>query len=323
MESMARNKIALIGAGQIGGTLAHLAALKELGDIVLFDIVDGVPQGKALDLAEAGPVEGFNAKLKGASSYAEIAGADVIIVTAGVPRKPGMSRDDLLGINLKVMDSVGAGIKANAPNAFVICITNPLDAMVWALQKSCGLPHERIVGMAGVLDSARFRYFLSEEFNVSVEDVTAFVLGGHGDDMVPSVRYSTVAGIPLPDLVKMGWTTQGRIDAIVERTRKGGGEIVNLLKTGSAFYAPASSAISMAESYLKDQRRVLPCAAYLTGQYGVKDAYIGVPVVIGAKGVERIVEIALDEAEKAMFEKSVASVNGLIAACKAINPALA
>ncbi len=320
---MARNKIALIGAGQIGGTLAHLAAIKELGDIVLFDIVDGVPQGKALDLAESAPVEGFNAKLKGASSYAEIANADVIIVTAGVPRKPGMSRDDLLGINLKVMDSVGAGIKANAPGAFVICITNPLDAMVCALQKACGIPHERIVGMAGVLDSARFRYFLSEEFNVSVEDVTAFVLGGHGDDMVPSVRYSTVAGVPLPDLVKMGWTTQARLDSIVERTRKGGGEIVNLLKTGSAFYAPASSAIAMAESYLKDQRRVLPCAAYLTGQYGVKDSYIGVPVVIGAKGVERIVEIALDDAEKAMFAKSVASVSGLIEACKAINPALA
>jgi malate dehydrogenase len=319
---MARNKIALIGAGQIGGTLAHLAAIKELGDIVLFDIVDGVPQGKALDLAESGPVEGFNAKLKGASSYAEIAGADVIIVTAGVPRKPGMSRDDLIGINLKVMDAVGAGIREHAPGAFVICITNPLDAMVWALQKSSGHAPERIVGMAGVLDSARFRYFLSEEFNVSVEDVTAFVLGGHGDDMVPSVRYSTVAGIPLPDLVKMGWTSQDKLDAIVERTRKGGGEIVNLLKTGSAFYAPAASAIAMAESYLKDQRRVLPCAAYLTGQYGVKDAYIGVPVVIGAKGVERIVEIALDDAEKAMFAKSVASVNGLLEACKAINPAL-
>ena len=320
---MARSKIALIGAGQIGGTLAHLAAIKELGDIVLFDIVDGVPQGKALDLAQSGPVEGFNAKLKGASSYAEIAGADVIVVTAGVPRKPGMSRDDLLGINLKVMDAVGAGIKANAPGAFVICITNPLDAMVWALQKSSGIPYERIVGMAGVLDSARFRYFLSEEFNVSVEDVTAFVLGGHGDDMVPSVRYSTVAGVPLTDLVKMGWTTQAKLDAMIERTRKGGGEIVNLLKTGSAFYAPAAAAIAMAESYLKDQRRVLPCAAYLTGQYGVNGAYIGVPVVLGANGVERIVEVALDDAEKAMFAKSVASVNGLIEACKAINPALA
>jgi malate dehydrogenase len=323
MKLMARSKIAMIGAGQIGGTLAHLAALKELGDIVLFDIVDGVPQGKALDLAESAPVDGFNAKLTGTSSYADIAGADVVIVTAGVPRKPGMSRDDLLGINLKVMDAVGAGLKAHAPNAFVICITNPLDAMVWALQKASGLPANKVVGMAGVLDSSRFRYFLAEEFKVSVEDVTAFVLGGHGDDMVPSVRYSTLAGVPLPDLIKMGWTTQERLDAIVERTRKGGGEIVNLLKTGSAFYAPAASAIAMAESYLKDQRRVLPCAAHLTGQYGVKDMYVGVPVVIGAGGVERIVEIALDEAEKAMFAKSVASVKALIDACKTINPAFA
>jgi malate dehydrogenase len=320
---MARKKIALIGAGQIGGTLAHLAAMKELGDIVLFDIVDGVSQGKALDLAESAPVEGVNARLSGANDYAAIADADVVIVTAGVPRKPGMSRDDLLGINLKVMDSVGAGIKAHAPGAFVICITNPLDAMVWALQKFCGLPTNRIVGMAGVLDSARFRYFLSKEFNVSVEDVTAFVLGGHGDDMAPSVRYSTVAGIPLPDLVKMGWTTQAKLDAIVERTRKGGGEIVNLLKTGSAFYAPAASAIAMAESFLKDQRRVLPCAAYLTGQYGVKDTYFGVPVVIGAGGVEKIIEIIFDDAEKAMFAKSVASVHTLMEACRAINPSLA
>jgi malate dehydrogenase len=320
---MARRKIALIGAGHIGGTLAHLAAVKELGDIVLFDIIDGVPQGKALDLAQSGAVEGFNAKLAGASDYAAIAGSDVVIVTAGVPRKPGMSRDDLLGINLKVMDAVGAGIKAHAPNAFVICITNPLDAMVWALQKSCGLPGAKVVGMAGVLDSARFRYFLSEELNVSVEDVTAFVLGGHGDDMVPSVRYSTVAGIPLPDLVKMGWTTQAKLDAIVERTRKGGGEIVGLLKTGSAFYAPAASAIAMAESFLKDQRRVLPCAAQLTGQYGVRDTYVGVPVVIGAGGVERIIEISFDEAEKAMFEKSIGAVHTLMEACKAINPALA
>jgi malate dehydrogenase len=320
---MARKKIALIGAGQIGGTLAHLAALKELGDIVLFDIVDGVPQGKALDLSESAPVDGFNARISGASSYADIAGADVVIVTAGVPRKPGMSRDDLLGINLKVMDAVGAGLKAHAPNAFVICITNPLDAMVWALQKASGLPANKVVGMAGVLDSSRFRHFLAEEFKVSVEDVTAFVLGGHGDDMVPSVRYSTVAGIPLPDLVKMGWTTQEKLDAMVERTRKGGGEIVNLLKTGSAFYAPAASAISMAESYLKDQRRVLPCAAQLTGQYGVTDMYVGVPVVIGAGGVERIVEITLDASEKAMFEKSVASVRALVDACKTINPAFA
>ncbi len=320
---MARKKIALIGAGQIGGTLAHLAALKELGDIVLFDIIDGVPQGKALDLAESGPVEGFNAKLAGGSSYEAIAGADVIVVTAGVPRKPGMSRDDLLGINLKVMDAVGAGIKANAPDAFVICITNPLDAMVWALQKFSGLPKNMIVGMAGVLDSARFRYFLAEEFNVSVEDITAFVLGGHGDDMAPSVRYSTVAGVPLPDLVEMGWTTQAKIDAIVERTRKGGGEIVNLLKTGSAFYAPATSGIAMAEAFLKDQRRVMTCAAHLSGEYGVSDTYVGVPVVLGAGGVERIMEIQLDATEKAMFEKSVASVQTLMTACKSIYPALA
>jgi malate dehydrogenase len=320
---MARNKIALIGAGQIGGTLALLAGLKELGDIVLFDIADGIPQGKALDIAEAAPVEGFDAKLTGSSDYAAIAGADVVIVTAGVPRKPGMSRDDLLGINLKVMEAVGAGIKQHAPNAFVICITNPLDAMVWALQKSSGLPSNKVVGMAGVLDSARFRHFLAEEFNVSVEDVTAFVLGGHGDDMVPSVRYSTVAGIPLTDLVKMGWTTQEKLDAMITRTRGGGGEIVNLLKTGSAFYAPASSAIAMAESYLRDKRRVLPAAAYLNGQYGVKDTYVGVPVIIGKNGVEKIVEVNLDATEKAMFTKSVASVQTLVDACKTINPAFA
>jgi len=320
---MARNKIALIGAGQIGGTLALLAGLKELGDIVLFDIADGIPQGKALDIAEAAPVEGFDAKLSGASDYAAVAGADVIIVTAGVPRKPGMSRDDLLGINLKVMEAVGAGIRQHAPDAFVICITNPLDAMVWALQKASGLPVNKVVGMAGVLDSARFRHFLAEEFNVSVEDVTAFVLGGHGDDMVPSVRYSTVAGIPLPDLVKMGWTTQEKLDAMIARTRGGGGEIVNLLKTGSAFYAPASSAIAMAESYLRDKRRVLPCAAYLTGQYGVKDTYVGVPVVIGRNGVEKIVEVTLDNAEKEMFARSVKSVQTLVEACKTINPAFA
>ncbi|ALA17499.1 malate dehydrogenase [Chelatococcus daeguensis] len=320
---MARKKIALIGAGQIGGTLAHLVGLKELGDVVLFDIAEGIPQGKGLDLAESSPVDGFDAAYKGTQSYADIEGADVIIVTAGVPRKPGMSRDDLLGINLKVMESVGQGIKQYAPDAFVICITNPLDAMVWALQKASGLPKNKIVGMAGVLDSARFRYFLAEEFKVSVEDVTAFVLGGHGDDMVPLVRYSTVAGIPLPDLVKMGWTSQDKLDAIVERTRKGGGEIVNLLKTGSAFYAPAASAIAMAESYLKDKKRVLPCAAHLDGEYGVKDMFVGVPIVIGAGGVERVVEIAMNDAEKAMFEKSVASVQGLVEACKGINPAFA
>jgi malate dehydrogenase len=320
---MARNKIALIGAGQIGGTLAHLVGLKELGDVVLFDIAEGVPQGKALDIAESSPVDGFDARLTGAQDYAAIEGADVVIVTAGVPRKPGMSRDDLLGINLKVMEAVGNGIKSYAPNAFVICITNPLDAMVWALQKFSGLSPSKIVGMAGVLDSARFRYFLSEEFGVSVEDITAFVLGGHGDDMVPLVRYSTVAGVPLPDLAKMGWTTTQKLDAIVERTRKGGGEIVNLLKTGSAFYAPAASAISMAESYLKDKKRVLPCAAHLTGQYGIDGMFIGVPVVIGANGVERILEVEFSADEKAMFEKSVASVRGLVEACKGINSALA
>src|ERR1700723_1494921 len=322
-STMARNKIALIGAGQIGGTLAHLIGLKELGDVVLFDVAEGIPQGKSLDLVESSPVEGFDTRFTGTNSYETIQGASVCIVTAGVPRKPGMSRDDLLDINLKVMEQVGAGIKKYAPNAFVICITNPLDAMVWALQKCCGLPKHMVVGMAGVLDSARFRYFLADEFNVSIKDVTAFVLGGHGDTMVPLTRYSALAGIPLPDLVKMGWTTQARLDAIVERTRKGGGEIVNLLKTASAFYAPAAAAISMAESYLKDQRRVLPCAAHLTGQYGVKDMYVGVPVVIGAGGVERIVEIALDDAEKAMFAKSVASVKTLVDACKTINPAFA
>ncbi|HEY4862903.1 MAG TPA: malate dehydrogenase [Xanthobacteraceae bacterium] len=319
---MARKKIALIGAGQIGGTLALLAGLKELGDIVLFDVVEGIPQGKALDIAQSSPVEDFDAKIAGANSYEGIEGADVIIVTAGVPRKPGMSRDDLLGINLKVMAQVGAGIRKYAPKAFVICITNPLDAMVWALQTACGLPKNMVVGMAGVLDSARFRYFLADEFKVSIEDVTAFVLGGHGDTMVPLVRYSTVAGIPLPDLVKMGWTTEARVEAILQRTRDGGAEIVNLLKTGSAFYAPASSAITMAESYLKDKKRVLPCAAFLNGEYGVKGLYVGVPVVIGAKGAERVVEIELNKDEQAMFDKSVLAVQGLVDACIKIAPDL-
>jgi malate dehydrogenase len=319
---MARKKIALIGAGQIGGTLALLAGLKELGDIILFDVVEGIPQGKALDIAQSSPVEDFDAKVVGANSYEAIEGADVIIVTAGVPRKPGMSRDDLLGINLKVMAQVGAGIRKYAPKAFVICITNPLDAMVWALQTACGLPKNMVVGMAGVLDSARFRYFLADEFKVSIEDVTAFVLGGHGDTMVPLVRYSAVAGIPLPDLVKMGWTTEARIEAIVQRTRDGGAEIVNLLKTGSAFYAPASSAITMAESYLKDKKRVLPCAAFLNGEYGVKGLYVGVPAVIGAKGVERVVEIELNKDEQAMFDKSVSAVQGLVDACIKIAPDL-
>ena len=319
---MARSKIALIGSGMIGGTLAHLAALKELGDVVLFDIADGIPQGKALDISEAGPVDKYDAKISGTTDYSDIAGADVCIVTAGVARKPGMSRDDLLGINLKVMKSVGEGIKEHAPNAFVICITNPLDAMVWALRKFSGLPAKKVVGMAGVLDSARFRYFLAEEFKVSVQDVTAFVLGGHGDTMVPLPRYSTVAGIPLPDLIKMKWTTQKRINDIIQRTRDGGAEIVGLLKTGSAFYAPAASAIEMADSYLKDKKRVLPCAANLSGEYGIKDLYVGVPVVIGSKGVEKVVEISMNAKEKKMFNQSVSSVRGLLRACSKIDKRL-
>ncbi|NCO87267.1 MAG: malate dehydrogenase [Rhodobacterales bacterium] len=320
---MARPKIALIGAGQIGGTLAHLVALKELGDVVLFDIAEGTPQGKALDIAQSGPSEGFDATLKGANSYEDIADADVCIVTAGVPRKPGMSRDDLLGINLRVMKAVGEGIGKHAPGAFVICITNPLDAMVWALRQFSGLPHHMVCGMAGVLDSARFRHFLAVEFGVSMRDVTAFVLGGHGDTMVPLTRYSTVAGIPLPDLVAMGWTSQEKLDAIVQRTRDGGAEIVGLLKTGSAFYAPATSAIEMAEAYLKDQKRVLPCAAHVDGAYGLDGFYVGVPTVIGAGGIERVVEIKMNAEEQAMFAKSVDAVKGLVAACKSIDASLA
>jgi malate dehydrogenase len=319
---MARKKIALIGGGQIGGTLAHLVALKELGDVVMFDIAEGLPQGKTLDLSQAGPIDGFNAKLKGTNDYADIKGADVVIVTAGVPRKPGMSRDDLIGINLKVMAAVGEGIKANAPNAFVICITNPLDAMVWALRQFSGLPHNKVVGMAGVLDSARFRHFLAEELNVSVEDVSAFVLGGHGDTMVPMPRFSTVAGIPLPELVKMGWIKQERLDQIVQRTRDGGAEIVGLLKTGSAYYAPATAGIAMAESYLKDQKRILPCATYVDGAYGIKDLYVGLPTVIGEKGIERIVELELTAEEKAALIKSADAVKGLIDACKKLEPKL-
>ena len=319
---MARNKIALIGGGMIGGTLAHLASLKELGDITVFDIAEGLPQGKSLDIAQSGPVEGFDARLSGTNKYEAIEGADVVIVTAGVPRKPGMSRDDLLEINLKVMAQVGAGIAKYAAEAFIICITNPLDVMVWALQRYSGLPHGMVVGMAGVLDSARFRHFLAEELKVSVEDVTAFVLGGHGDTMVPLTRYSAVAGIPVPDLVQMKWTTQQRIDQIVQRTRDGGAEIVGLLKTGSAYYAPATSAIAMAESYLKDKKRVLPCAAQLTGQYGIDNLYVGVPVVIGSKGVERVVEIDLSGKDREAFDKSVGSVQGLVDACKKIAPDL-
>ncbi|HTJ62632.1 MAG TPA: malate dehydrogenase [Alphaproteobacteria bacterium] len=315
---MARKKIALVGAGQIGGTLALIAGQKELGDVVLIDVVEGVPQGKALDIAEASPVDGFNAGYAGSNDYADLKGADVVIVTAGIPRKPGMSRDDLIGVNTGIIKTVGEAIKANCPNAFVIVITNPLDVMVWVMQQVSGLPANKVVGMAGVLDSARFRYFLSEEFGVSVQDVTAFVLGGHGDTMVPSVRYSTVAGIPLPDLVKMGWTTQEKLDQIVQRTRDGGAEIVKHLKTGSAFYAPAASAIAMAESYLRDQKRVLPCAAQLTGQYGEKDLYVGVPVIIGAGGVEKIIEIELNAQEKADFDKSVNAVKELIGVTKGL-----
>ncbi len=319
---MARAKIALIGSGMIGGTLAHIAAREELGDVILFDVVEGVPQGKALDIAEASPVFGKDSALKGANDYAGIAGADVCIVTAGVPRKPGMSRDDLLGINLKVMKAVGEGIAAHAPKAFVIVVTNPLDAMVWALRQFSKLPHNKVVGMAGVLDSARFRYFLAEEFKVSVEDVSAFVLGGHGDTMVPLARYSTIAGIPLPDLVKMGWTSQEKLDQIIQRTRDGGAEIVGLLKTGSAFYAPAESAIQMAKSYLRDKKRVLPCAANLSGQYGLHDMYVGVPCIIGARGVEKVIEIELTPNERAMFDHSVNAVKGLVDACKGIDPSV-
>jgi malate dehydrogenase len=319
---MPRVKIALIGGGQIGGTLAHLIGIKKLGDVVLFDVVQGLPQGKSLDLAQSSPIEGYGARFAGANSLADIEGADVVIVTAGVPRKPGMSRDDLLSVNMKIMQDVGAGIRAHARDAFVICVTNPLDAMVWVLAEVTGLPRQKIVGMAGVLDSARFRYFLAQEFQVSVEDVTAFVLGGHGDSMVPLIRYSAVAGIPVPDLIAMGWTAPAKIDAIVQRTRDGGAEIVGLLKTGSAYYAPAHAAISMAESYLQDQRRVLPCAAWLNGEYGVHNLFVGVPVVIGAGGVEKVIEIALDPTERKMFERSVEAVRGLIEACKTIDPSL-
>ncbi len=315
---MARKKIALIGAGMIGGTLAHLIGLKELGDVVLFDVFGGVAAGKALDIMQSSPVDGFDSLMSGGSDYAAIAGADVVIVTAGFPRTPGMSRDDLIGKNAGVIAQVAEGIKTHCPEAFVIVITNPLDAMVWVMQQKSGLPPKKVVGMAGVLDSSRFRLFLAHEFGVSVEDVTAFVLGGHGDTMVPLIRYSTVAGIPVPDLIRMGWTTQEKIDAIVKRTANGGGEIVKLLEKGSAFYAPAASAIAMAESYLKDKKRVLPAAAHLSGQYGLSDLYVGVPVVIGAGGVERIVEIELNEAEKAAFEKSCGAVKELIEASKKI-----
>lgn len=311
---MARSKIALIGAGNIGGTLAHLIGLKELADVVLVDVAEGIPQGKALDLAESSPVEGFDVSMTGSNDYAAIKGADVVIVTAGVPRKPGMSRDDLIEINSKIIQQVGEGIRTNAPNAFVIVITNPLDAMVYVMREVTGFSHQKVVGMAGVLDAARFQYFLSEALHVSVKDVTAFVMGGHGDTMVPLSRFSTVAGIPLPQVVEMGWMTQSQLDQIIDRTRNGGGEIVSLLKTGSAFYAPASSAIAMAESYLKDQRRILPCAAWLQGEYGVKNLYVGVPVVIGKNGVEKVVELTLTPSEQKDFDHSVQAVRDLTAA---------
>lgn len=316
---MARPKIALVGAGQIGGTLAYLVGLKELGDMVLLDVMEGTPQGKALDISEASPIEKFDATFKGTNDYKNLEGADVVIVTAGLPRKPGMSRDDLLDVNTKIVRQVGEKIRQHCPHAFVIVITNPLDVMVWVMREATGLPHERVVGMAGVLDSARLSYFLAQEFNVSVEDVHTSVLGGHGDAMVPLIRYSTVAGISLPELIQMGWTTQERIDVIVQRTRQGGGEIINLLKTGSAFYAPASSAITMAEAYLKDKKRILPCAAWLNGEYGVKDLYVGVPVVIGAKGVERIIEIQFNREEQTMFDHSVKAVRELKEAVQALD----
>ena len=316
---MARPKIALVGAGNIGGTLAYLVGLKELGDIVLIDITEGIPEGKALDIAESSPLEKFDGTFKGSNDYQDLKGADLVIVTAGIPRRPGMSRDDLLETNVRIIRQVGEGIRLYCPQAFVIVITNPLDVMVWVMREATGIPHKQVVGMAGVLDSARFRYFLAQEFDVSVEDVYASVLGGHGDSMVPLIRYSTVAGIPLPDLIKMGWTTRERIDAIVQRTRQGGGEIVNLLKTGSAFYAPASSAIAMAESYLKDKKRIFPCAAWLNGEYGVKNLYVGIPVVLGAKGVERIVEIQLNTEEKTLFDHSVNAVRELVSAVEALD----
>lgn len=313
---MERKKIALIGSGNIGGTLAHLIGLKELADVVLYDIMEGIPQGKALDISQSGSVEGFGNSIHGSNQYKDIEGADVAIVTAGIARKPGMSRDELLETNTRVIQEVGINIKKYAPNAFVIVVTNPLDSMVWVMREVTGFKTNMVVGMAGVLDSARLNFFIAEELGVSVKDVRSFVLGGHGDSMVPLIRYSTVQGIPIPDFVKMKWTTEEKIDQIVERTRRGGGEIVNYLKNGSAFYAPASSAIAMAESYLKDQKRILPCAAHLSGEYGIKNLYVGVPAVIGKNGVEKVLEIALTEAEKAAFQESVKTVEDMIAAIK-------
>lgn len=308
---MARRKIALVGAGQIGGTLALMAGQKNLGDVVLIDVMEGIPQGKGLDLAQASSVGHYDVNYSGSQNYADLANSDVVIITAGVPRKPGMSRDDLLEINAKIMMTVAQAIREHCPNAFVIAITNPLDAMVYTLQEVSGLPQHMVVGMAGVLDSSRFRYFLSQEMNVSLEDVHALVLGGHGDTMVPMTRFSSVGGVPLPECVRLGWLKQSRLDEIVTRTANGGGEIVSLLKTGSAFYAPAASAIEMAESYLLDKKRILPCAAYLNGPYGVKGLYVGVPVIIGAGGIEKILELELTPQEQQMFDKSVEAVQSL------------
>jgi len=309
-----RAKIALIGGGNIGGTLAHLCGIKNLGDVVIVDRGGGVAAGKALDLEQSSSMEGYDSKMWGTADYSAIKGCDVVIITAGVPRQPGMSRDDLLSVNAEVMKAVGQGVKENCPNAFVIVVTNPLDAMVYSFQKASGLPHHMIAGMAGVLDSGRFKLFLSRELGVSSEDISAMVLGGHGDTMVPMIRHTTVAGIALPDLVKMGWIKQEKLDEIVDRTRNGGAEIVQLLQKGSAFYAPATAALEMAESFLYDRKRLLPCAAYLNGEYNIKDLYVGVPVIIGSKGVEKIVELELNQTEREMFDASVKSVEGLLEA---------
>jgi malate dehydrogenase len=317
-----KKKITLIGAGQIGGTLAHLIALKELGNVVLFDVVAGVAKGKALDIAQSSPVNGFNINLSGTDDYEDTKGSDVIIITAGVPRKPGMTRDDLLGINLKIIKQVGEGIRKSSPNAFVICITNPLDVIVMALQKYSGLPKNKIVGMAGILDSSRFIYFLSQELNVPVTQIKSFVLGGHGDSMVAMIGSTEVSGKPINTLIKEGKLSKGRLDEIIDRTKKGGAEIVKYLGTGSAFYAPAASGVQMAESYLKDLKKQLPCAAHLNGEYGVKDIYAGVPVIIGNKGVEKIIELELSNEEKSDFDKSIKAVKDLFDVARKIDNSL-
>ena len=316
-------KISLIGAGQIGGTLAHLIAIKELADVVLFDIDEGVAKGKALDIAQSLAVDGYNVKLSGTNNYEDTKGSDVIIITAGVPRKPGMSRDDLLGTNLKIIKQVAEGIKDTSPNAFVICITNPLDVIVMALQKYSNFPKEKVIGMAGILDTSRFKHFIAEELNSEIKNVNSFVLGGHGDTMVPVPNRTTINSKPLNDFIKDGSTTQERIDSIIDRTRKGGAEIVKFLKTGSAFYAPAASGVAMAESYLKNQKKTLPCAAYLNGEYGIKDLYVGVPVIIGEKGIEKIIELKLDADEQKSFQTSIDAVRELFNAAKKIDPSLA